>query len=50
MKTPKDVVATTGVSPDGNGLNDTWYISNIDLYPDNTVIRLQPLGIGGQPL
>jgi gliding motility-associated-like protein/uncharacterized repeat protein (TIGR01451 family) len=40
----KDVVATSGVSPDGNGLNDTWYISNIDLYPDNTVILFNRWG------
>ncbi len=25
-------------SPDGDGINDTWVIKNLDLYPDNTVL------------
>jgi len=28
---------TNVLSPNGDGINDTWEIENIDLYPDNEV-------------
>lgn len=32
-----DIIPSTIVSPNGDGVNDTWVIGNIDLYPDATV-------------
>lgn len=32
-----NLVITNLVTPNGDGFNDTWYIQNIDLFPDNDV-------------
>ncbi|MBV8388274.1 MAG: cadherin-like beta sandwich domain-containing protein [Mucilaginibacter sp.] len=32
-----DVVANNLLTPNGDGKNDTWFIKNIDLFPNNTV-------------
>jgi gliding motility-associated-like protein len=29
------VIPTNVITPDGNGINDTWYIENIDAYPQS---------------
>ena len=33
----RQVAVAEGLSPNGDGLNDYWYISGLDDYPDNTV-------------
>jgi len=32
-----DVIANNLLTPNGDGKNDTWFIKNIDLFPNNTV-------------
>jgi len=32
-----DVTASNLLTPNGDGKNDTWFIKNIDLFPNNTV-------------
>jgi hypothetical protein len=34
---PCDLVVSTGITADDNGLNDTWIISGIEEYPNNKV-------------
>jgi gliding motility-associated-like protein len=32
-----DIIATEGISPNGDNMNDTWAIQGIEKYPQNTV-------------
>ncbi|HTK20459.1 MAG TPA: cadherin-like beta sandwich domain-containing protein, partial [Mucilaginibacter sp.] len=32
-----DVIANNLLTPNGDGRNDTWFVKNIDLFPNNTV-------------
>jgi len=32
------IIATNIITPDGNGINDTWYIQNIETYPDARIV------------
>ena len=32
-----DVIANNLLTPNGDGKNDTWFIKNIDIFPNNTV-------------
>ena len=38
------VVAGNLLSPNGDGLNDSWKIENIDLYPNNEVMVFDKTG------
>ena len=33
----KDIVVHDGISPNGDGINDLWYIDGIEIYKDNLV-------------
>jgi len=39
------LVFYTGITPNGDGSNDTWVIDNIELYPDNSVSIFNRWGI-----
>jgi len=39
------IVIYTGITPNGDGNNDTWIIDNIDLYPNNSVAIFNRWGI-----
>lgn len=39
------LVFYTGITPNGDGSNDTWVIDNIELYPNNTVAIFNRWGI-----
>jgi len=41
----EDIQVIEGVSPDGDGINDTWQIVNIDQFPNN---RVKIFNRGGQ--
>lgn len=40
-----DVVVTSGFTPNGDGINDTWIIDNMELFPNNTVQIFNRWGI-----
>ena len=35
--TPTHLIFYSGITPNGDGVNDVWIIDNIEKYPENTV-------------
>jgi gliding motility-associated-like protein len=44
-----DIIIPDGISPDGNGLNDTWILDFIELYPGVTM-SINVYNRWGEPL
>ena len=40
-----EVIVTSGFTPNGDGINDTWVIDNMELFPNNTVQIFNRWGI-----
>ncbi len=40
-----EVIVTSGFTPNGDGINDTWIIDNMELFPNNTVQIFNRWGI-----
>jgi gliding motility-associated-like protein len=42
---PCDLKVFTGITPNGDGINDAWQITNIELYPKNKVFIFNRWGV-----
>jgi gliding motility-associated-like protein len=44
IQVQEDIVISTGLSPNGDGINDTWIITGIENYPENNVVIINRWG------